>query len=228
MKHQDDSKLIIILGMIFFLYSLLAGVVIQTILVPVIFPHINLGDGLIVLDSNGFNQIAKQKALEIIEKGWVAWELRPQGQTPAGIASLFYALITPKPYSMLPFNALLHAFSGCLVFWLLRNFFSVKAAVAGSLIFILNPSAMEWVAQIHRDGLFILGNLMVLAAFLLFSADSNYLRKHLIGIFFAISGAFLVWAARPFWAQVIFVSTLVWLAMYSMSQFLNKAGHNEA
>ena len=159
---RSEPRLIILLGVAFFVYSLCVSALIQGYFIPKVFPHFNLGDGLVVLDSTGFNKIAKTKSAEILEKGWGAWELRPQTQSPAGIASVFYSLWTPKPYSLLPFNALVHALSGCVVLWFLRHFFSWKPAILGASLFVLNPAALEWVAQIHRDGVFILGNLLVL------------------------------------------------------------------
>src|SRR3990167_3187410 len=119
LEMQSEAQTIFILGVTFFVYALCASFAIQIYIVPEIFPHFNLGEGLIILDSTGFNQIAKAKSIEIMEQGWRAWEVRPQNQSPAGIASIFYSLWIPKPYNLLPFNALVHALSGCLVFWLL-------------------------------------------------------------------------------------------------------------
>ncbi len=72
---------------------------------------------MVILDSSGFNQIAKSKAVEIVSQGWGAWQLRlgAKQQSPAGITSVFYVLITPKPYSVLSLNAFVYAVSGCLV-----------------------------------------------------------------------------------------------------------------
>ena len=118
------------LWIIFFIYTSLMATIIQLVL-PQVFPKVFLAHGLFVPDSTGFHQIAARKALEIAEKGWVAWELRPQiqypagvPQYPAGVASIFYYLWKPEPYSMIPFNAALHATAGCIVFFLLTSFMS--------------------------------------------------------------------------------------------------------
>jgi len=225
MKNQQVPVMYIKYGVIFFVYSLFAGLVIQLYLITEIFPQFNLGDGIVVLDSSGFNQIAKEKAIEIGEKGWAAWELRPKQQSPAGIASIFYSLWAPKPYSMLPFNALVHAISGSIVLWLLSRFFPWKPAVIGSAVFVLNPAAMEWVAQIHRDGIFILGNLLVLLSLIRYGKDwgSTNPGGILISFVIAISGTTLVWIARPFWVQVLFVTILIWIAMMSMHCLITAA-----
>lgn len=207
----QKSHLVFLMGVIFFLYSWAAGLAIQTIIVPKMFPKSSFGGGLVVLDSAGFDQVAKTKAAEIQEKGWSAWELRPRGVSPAGVASIFYALWTPKSYSMLPFNALIHALSGCLILWVLLDFFTWKPSIFGSSLFVFNPAAMEWVAQIHRDGMFILGNLMVLACLVQFGRTMRTSKPNNLSwlIIPAIAGTCLVWIARPFWVQVLSVSVLL-------------------
>jgi len=200
-------------GSVIFFYALFTGLGIQLVLIPVFFPHFDLGDGMFVLDSSGFNQIAKSKAAEIVSQGWGAWQLRPgeQPQSPAGIASVFYALITPKPYSVLPLNALVHAASGCFVLWLLRLCFPWKAALFGVVLFVVNPASLEWVAQMHRDGLFILGNLMSLVALILFliGLKKGEIRPIVFGFVFGVLGAVITSIARDYWLQVLSVSALL-------------------
>ncbi len=118
-----SAKLLWLLGLLFFLYSLSVSLAIQTYIVPKILPQLDFGEGIVTLDATGFNQTAKTKAEEIRRNGWGVWELRPEAHSPAGVASIFYVLWTPKPYSVLPFNALIHALSGCLVLWFLHHFF---------------------------------------------------------------------------------------------------------
>lgn len=222
------TRRIFLLGVIFFVYSLGVSAAIQTYIVPNIFPQFDLGDGLIVPDSTGFDQAARIKAHEIRERGWGAWELRPQTHSPAGVASAFYALWTPKPYSLLPFNALVHALSGCLVLWLLLNFFSWKPALFGSALFVINPAAMEWVAQIHRDGVFILGNLMVLASIaqLLDGLKSANIRTMARGLLAGLAGTLLVWVARPYWIQVLIVIVLLCLLLIGISRWATRTPGN--
>jgi hypothetical protein len=222
-KHNSDAWILFYFGVITFIYTLCASSFIQLYVIQVLFPQFNLIDGIAVFDSQGFDQIAKTKAIEISEKGWGAWELRPNGntgnagQSPSGIASFFYILWTPKPYVMLPFNATVHALSGCLVAWILRQFFSWKPAIFGGALFVLNPAAMEWLAQIHRDGIFILGNLMVLASlFHLFKIlEAGKMSNMVWSMFLGMSGTLLVWVARPYWVQVL-ITTII-LCMISVS-----------
>lgn len=211
----SDTKALFYFGVVTFIYALSLGLFIQLYAIPVLLPGSNLGAGISVLDSFGFHKIALEKAIEISHQGWSAWELRPQRHFPAGLASFFYALWTPKPFALLPFNAILHALSGCLVVWSLRQYFSLLPSIIGGAVFALNPVAMEWIAQIHRDGVFVLGNLMVVACLLQLSKNLyNFKISSVIwGLFFGLSGTAVVWLARPFWVQVIFVSILLWVGL---------------
>ena len=122
-------------------------------------------------------------------------------------------------HSLLPFNALVHALSGCLVLWLLL-IFSHGSPLYSAALFVINPAAMEWVAQIHRDGVFILGNLMVLASIaqLLDGLKSANIRTMARGLDFAgLAGTLLVWVARPYWIQVLIVIVLLCLLLIGIS-----------
>lgn len=218
-KEKDKTQHVIASGFIFFLYSLVVSVAIQTFVVPKLFPQFDLGEGIIVLDSTGFNQIAKTKAAEILENGWKKWELRPQAQSPAGIASIFYVLLVPKPYSMLPFNALVHALTGCLVLWLLLHIFPWKPAFFGSILFVVNPAALQWVAQIHRDGIFILGNMLVLVCLVQFWSGlrSSNMRTMAWGFIGGGTGTVLAWVARPYFVQILLVFVVLGLLLISLT-----------
>lgn len=208
--------LLVWLGMFVFVYSWLASLLLQLWVIPTLFSQPGAAEGLVILDSIGFDRIAKAKVAEIASLGWSAWELKPQSQSPAGIASFFYAVFGTSPSSVLPFNSVVHALSACIAMLILRNFFSVVPALIGALVFALNPASFEWVAQIHRDGIFILGNLLFIYGIMsLFrpSGDGGGqgLRYLSSMMFMSILGMTLVWAARPYWLQVMLVTTLLML-----------------
>ncbi len=226
---RSEGGALLLLGLAFFMYSLCASAVIQLYAIPQVFPQFNLGDGLIVPDSTGFNEIAKVKSIEIIEKGWGAWELRPHRYSPAGIASIFYTIWVPKPYSLLPFNALVHALSGCLVLWILRHFFSWQSAIFGGSLFVVNPAALEWVAQIHKDGIFILGNLMVLVCLMQMGNGLKASKVETIvwGFAWGLIGTFVVWVGRPQWVQVLLISVFSCACLIAMYCWASKVTHDE-
>lgn len=202
------------LGLFVFGYAFLVSACIQLWIIPQLFSQAGAAEGLVVLDSIGFDQVAKAKAAEIAVSGWSAWELRPQWSFPAGVASAFYAVWKPLPLSMLPFNAVVHAVSACLMMIILRHFFPLMPAIAGALIFALNPTSLEWVAQIHRDGVFILGNLLFIFVLIrLYGGFTEFNRgggRYFISlVFMAITGTLLVWLARTYWVQIQLATMLV-------------------
>ncbi len=217
----ESPRLLFWLGMLVFTYSWLASLLLQLWVIPTLFSQPGAAEGLVVLDSMGFHSIAKDKAAEIARLGWSAWELKPQQQSPAGIASFFYTLLGPTPASILPFNAAVHAISACVVMTVLRSFFTAMPAILGALVFALNPASFEWVAQIHRDGMFILGNLLLIVGVLRFipkdKIDIGRMKIWfgLCWVMFPVAGTFLIWVARPYWVQVAFI-TIVLVAVTVM------------
>lgn len=99
-RLMGSPRLIVWLGLFVFLYALLARRMLQLWAIPAFFTQPGAVEGLVVLDSLEFDRIAKRKAAEIVSLGWLAWELKPEGQFPAGMASVFYALFGPAPTSM--------------------------------------------------------------------------------------------------------------------------------
>ena len=85
----------------------------------------------------------------------------PRSASPAPV----YALTWPKPWTLIPLNAALHATAAALLFRLLRGFVADwRWAAAGVAPFVFFPSALEWVSQIHKDGFFITGYLCLFVA----------------------------------------------------------------
>lgn len=202
------------LGIFVFCYSWLVSLCLQLWAIPTLFSHPGSAEGLVILDSIGFDRIAKAKAIEIAKYGWAAWELRPQANSPAGIATALYSVFGSSPTSMLPFNAVVHATSACVVLSILRNYYPAIPALMGALVFALNPASLEWVAQIHRDGVFILGNLLIITGLMrLFSGgDTGYeltARSFSALVAALLIGTLLVWVARPYWVQVTLLVVLL-------------------
>ena len=191
----------------FFVYTVLVSAFIQLILLPHFLQGMNYGHGLFVQDSAKFHRVALQQASDMMKYGWSAWRLRPDGVSyPAGLASIFYYLWYPEPFSMIPVNAVFHSTAGCLIFFILSSFFRDRiAAFFGAALFVLNPAALEWVSQIHRDGSFILGNLFILSAwlFILRGIKQKEWRQFIRAGLVFVPGAALIWASRNYWGQVV-------------------------
>jgi len=170
--------------------------------------------------------MAKERAALIAQKGWNSWLLSPSGQTPAGIASFFYALFLPRPWVLIPLLAGLHAGAVLLLFKInfqlvggqdrLIAFFSV-------LPFLVFPSAVFWYAQIQRDAFFIFGNLLFAFLWVRWLAYGKSWEKFSFGQLIVFVGAwsiafFSAWLVRPYWGPVFFFQSMLILIMLCIRQ----------
>jgi hypothetical protein len=199
-------------------YVLIVGLALQKFIVPTFFKDLAVLDGVLSIDTITFDTVAKLKAIEIINSGWLNWELRPDGHSPAGIASVMYVFFGLKPESMLPLNALIHGLTAYLVLIILQCFFTPLCAVIGALVFALNPFSFEWTAQIHRDGIFILGNLLILYQLSLLipntkSPIDQKIIKPINVLVLLLLGTVLVWVARPLWVSILLILSIVVLSI---------------
>jgi hypothetical protein len=201
---ESDFKL---LGA-FFLYPAAAALFVQLILLPLLFPQWHAGEGLLAGgDWYGFHQIAVSLAEKIHAQGWSAWELRPQGQAPCGVAAIFYVLFLPHPWVLIPLYAGLHATAAFVLFKIILRMTGNRAlAFIAVLPFWLYPSAMLWYSQIHKDGYFIIGALLFLYGWMLLASNQTWERnwwpkaRAMVWVFL---GAGLVWVVRPYGVQMM-------------------------
>jgi len=189
-----DYKFHITLWLAFYLYSLTVGLLVQFVILPIIFPSAHWKDGLMVGgDWVQFHTEGVEIAKRVEQEGWSVWTLRHpiSGQAMSGIAGLFYTLTgIHKPWVLLPFNAFLHASAGLILYILLRLLdISKKTALIFTIPFIIFPTSLTWVSQIHKDGLYILG--MYLTFLSLALAFSNEIKKNAISILSGVLGAFI-------------------------------------
>jgi hypothetical protein len=190
--YTGGYKFHITLWLAFYLYSLIVGLLVQFVILPIIFPSAHWKDGLMVGgDWIQFYTEGVEIAKRVQQEGWSAWTLRHpiSGQAMSGIAGLFYAITgIHKPWVLLPFNAFLHASAGLILYILLRLLdISKKTALIFTIPFIIFPTSLTWVSQIHKDGLYILG--MYLTFLSLALAFSNEIKKNVISILAGVLGA---------------------------------------
>jgi len=218
MKSDQNTPLWQI-WILFFLYTALVACLIQFIILPHIFPQFHYGEGLL---KNGdwlsFHDIAVKLNNKIRLEGWRAWELRagPFNEPICGIVGAIYALIIPKPWTLIPLNAALHATSALLLILIMEFFSTRKKAIFASLPFFLYPSAAIWYAAIHKDGFFIDGLFLYLYGLLLLTSNINKIRsfkKDIIGFLTIISGASLVYLFRPYSIQMMLLMTSTVMAI---------------
>ena len=196
--------------LLFFLYTAASAAFVQLVLLPYLIPGMHYGHGMFVKDSWGFHFLAQEQAAAMTKYGWKAWRLCPGfNYFPVGIASIFYYLWYPEPYAVIPFNAVLHATAGCLVFFLISSFVRNRtAAFSGAALFVFNPSSLEWTSQIHRDGTFILGNLFALSAWFLVlkGVKEEKWRAFIYAVLMFFLGTGMILASRPYWKYVVSIA----------------------
>lgn len=192
---------------VFFAYSFIVALLVQLVLLPQFFPAWHAGNGLMVgQDSLYFHELAVDIAKKIHTQGWSVWELRPQQQAPAGIASAIYALTVPQPWTLIPLNAALHATSALILLRIIQVFLpSWRVAIWCVLPFLLYPSAMSWYTQLLKDTYFVIGTLLFLYGWIALAQlktwNCPWLRLFL-PIVWMVLGSVLVWLVRPFGVQL--------------------------
>ena len=159
-----------------FIFTLLSGLFVQLVFLPYIAPSIHAGNGLIKgVDGSKFHRWAVEAATNIKLNGWGAWELKASNQLVSGVASFFYALIYPKPWSVLPFNAVLNATSAVCFF---KIFYEISNDKSKSLIatfpFVFFPSALLWNTQFHNENYAIPGIIFILYGWVMLSKSKKY------------------------------------------------------
>lgn len=191
-----------------FLYVALVAVFVQIIALPYIVPTWHAGNGLMIGgDWIWFNQMAVEMSDSIRINGWQEWTLRPHGQAPAGIAAAIYALVVPKPWTIIPLNAILHASAALLLILIMQCLnISWQYAAASALPFTLFPSAMTWYTQLHKDGFFILGFLIFLYGWILLTEaiiNARNIKTLVKPYLYILFGAAIVWVVRPYGVQMM-------------------------
>jgi hypothetical protein len=191
----------------FFLYTLFAGLLIQLVLLPYVFPAWHAGDGLLKgLDTAKFHLATINLLNKIHLEGWQAWVLKPHGQTVVGVATLFYGLISPHPWAMMPLNAILNASGGLAIFQILLIFIKDrKKALWATLPYMLFPTALSWTAQFHNDNYMVSGVAIFLLGWVQFSDRTIWVSwKKIVQAFANIfAGSVLIWFVRIYVLNVL-------------------------
>lgn len=192
-----------------FVYVLLTGLAVQFVLLPHIFPQLHAGDGLLVgLDAAGFHASAVELMNKIREQGWSAWVFRPDGyNTPPSILAIIYTLSVPKPYILLPLNAMLWASNAWLWARILRMIYPALGhwALLGALLITVLPSTFAWTTQFLKDIISIPGVTLMVYAFVraaTLAATRAWLPALLEIALALLIGAGFIWLVRPYLLQL--------------------------
>lgn len=188
-----------------FIYTILAGLFTQLLLLPHIFPSWHAGSGILSgMDGQKFHRIALELSTDIKEQGWHVWESRPEGQLVSGIAAAMYVLIYPAPWSVLPINALLNA-SACVCMYLILTKLveDRQKALVASLPFIFFPSNLLWNTQFHNENYAVPGVIFILYGWVLLTKISKSQQSVLFfnsiqAVISVVIGSLLLGLARSY------------------------------
>lgn len=196
-----------------FIYTLITGLLIQLILLPYVFPGLHAGNGLLKgLDSVGFNKGVMESYRAIKSQGWSAWLIKPEGQVVIGIASIFYVLISPHPWAVLPLNAVLNASGGLALFKILLSFgASRKKTLISILPYVFFPTALLWNSQFHNDCYMVPGVLLFLLGWIRLAASENWFKWKIIikGSLLIAIGSLLIWFVRDYALSVLSILSFI-------------------
>jgi len=211
------NKVLIWLFVIFYFYSLAAGIVFQKVLLQFL-PGMVAPGASLTTDSAYFHGIAVSLANEISAKGWSVWSPFPNQYTSFNVALLgaLYAIFGVNTLLAVPLNALFHALSGVLLYLIAGELSanSSNGKIAGliaSIIFIIFPSALNWYGQIHKDGFAIFG--IFLYAYILVFSVKNYKSFSYYDVikhsFYSFAAIFFIGIIRPYYLKPLLAFTLV-------------------
>jgi hypothetical protein len=201
---------------VFFVTTAMVALTIQLVVLPGPLAWMHAGHGLLAGgDWIGFHRFASETAHAIHEQGWHVWSLRPEGNTPQGIAAAVYALAgVSEPYTLIPLNAALHATAGVTLMAILEELgFERRISLIAVLPLLCFPSAASWYSQIHKEGSYIAGVLLFLYGTIKIFNESWFESRWsaLPALTYVVFGVFLVWLVREY--GVILIKTFGYLVV---------------
>jgi hypothetical protein len=212
-KHTAKEFAVSSFGVFFLVFvgSLMAGLFIQWLVLPAL-PSLHAGHGLMAGgDWIRFNQEAVKLAELMRHQGWHAWELRPQGNAPIGIAAAVYFLVgINEPWVLLPLNTAMFALAAVFLHGIFTSFAAKNLAFMAILPFVLFPSAAMIYGQIHKDVFSIAGILVIVFVWVRFALPgASGWRRVFVRVVFIAAGCLLVWVVRPYLLPILLAASIL-------------------
>jgi len=208
-----------------FAYAILAGLAIQLVVLPYVFPQLHAGNGLLAgRDWVGFHEQAVAHAQKIAQGGWDEFLLRPDGDNAIiGIAALFYYLLWPEPWVLLPLSAAMFATGGVALFSMLKRLdLEDNEALIALLPYLVFPSALLQYGQIHKDVFCTASVLVILWSWVELLRENRNVR-HILPLLVANLVALIVLSIfRPYFMapfMILSLCLLLWHAARAAWQF---------
>lgn len=209
---------LICLFALYFVYSSCTALFIQLYALPHMFPHMHEGEGLLkYTDSVSFHHFAVELAGKMHREGVSVWSLDPIADCnmqPATLAAISYYLFSPNLWAVIPYNAILHALSGCILFYMAFRLLKTHwQAVIASLPFVVFPSSITWYGQLHRDGLFIIGSYLACLCIFLLTSSKLTPKRITISILCVLLAMVCMFASRDEALPILVLVVGVWLGI---------------
>ena len=215
-NRRERCNTLVRLFFVVFVFAIAAMGVSRELLIP----HMASSSisGHMAGDPQYYHSLALKKANEIRQGGIGEFELRPEGQGPAGIASLLY-LVGISSYGLVVLNAAFHALAVVVMALILMRWFPCRISIIATLPLAISPGMIVWFSQINKDSFAVAGALLFTWGLLkLASPESRLtLRDGLIALLVALTGMMLTWVVRPYVNQIllpitalVLVAALLW------------------
>jgi len=166
-KQMKSSFVKLRFFLIFFSVATSLAILFQVALVP----HLNkevAAAGMLGSDNIYFQSVAVRLSERIRVEGWQVWSAYPAIGATGNVAVLaaLYAIFGVDTLLIVPINAGLHAFSGFLILLIAQSIWRGRignyAGIIIASMFVLSPTSLIWYGQIHKDGYFVAGLLLVI------------------------------------------------------------------
>jgi len=199
-----------------FVYAAVSIYVIREFLLHYLIAHTN---GHLHGDALYYHQLALEQLEKLKRLGFSEFDLRPQGQGPAGITSLLYYVNT-SPLGIVLLNSLLHAVSTLFLYKIIRLEFRYEISMISVLPFLISPYLMHWFSQINKDSFSCAGIMMTVYGLvcLIQNVSQRTFLDHFKSLLFIGIGIFLIWIVRPYINQLMLpfvIGVLVYTFFYS-------------
>ncbi len=207
------------LWLIYFLYSLVFGIIFSEFIIPKI-PSLHAPNSLLTPDAFSYNEVATKLAQDISLYGWSSWTLYPAtgsaGQS--SFLAIIYVFFGANPIYAVPFNAFFHALSGILIYLIAKEILGytypfMRFAFLPATLFVIFPSAMSWVSQINKDVCLATGFLLSLWAILRVLSSKERGLEILKFSIVAILSGILIASMKPYMLQVLLFIILIMIVL---------------
>lgn len=184
-------------------YALMVMTISRELVIPHFIP--SAVEGHIKGDPYYYHLLALKKSKEISTAGIKRFELRPEGQGPAGVASLAY-LVYASPYGIVLINAVLHGISTVVMALILFRWFPLRTSLIAITPLAISPYMIIWFSQINKDSYALAGvSLFFYGLVRILNEDKRLLpRAGFVSLLIMVAGIFLLWLVRPYINKIFF------------------------